>query len=283
MISPRAIIKNRKLLRQWRRLSGYSSRKIISRGRKVDMCEYVIPVQHRELDGKTIFFFSDLHWDGDHVVGEELIRWNADVSPDWVICGGDLISYSCHMQSALELISRLKCRNTPLVVPGNWDKKRYSWFPQECWEECYARAGFKLLLNSEWNEHGVRFWGTDDFKLGNPVYVPAGSKDDFSILLAHNPDTLIKIDALLDTVNLVLCGHTHAGQIRVPRLGALRTSSLYWRKFDCGEFLHTGRGTHMLVSAGLGCTGVDFRLFARREVMLVRLKYVNQSATSSVK
>ncbi|MDD5599662.1 MAG: metallophosphoesterase, partial [Victivallaceae bacterium] len=71
--------------------------------------------------------------------------------------------------------------------------------------------------------------------------------------------------------NLVLCGHTHGGQVRIPFLGALLTSSRYWRKFDYGLFENSRSGSHMIVSAGLGCSTVPVRLACRRELVLVSM------------
>jgi len=273
MISPRAIIANRELLKKWRKLSGYHTRKLLKRGRKVDLIEYEIPVQKKELDGKTIFFFSDLHWDQSYQVGKDLIAHCEAAAPDRVICGGDLISYSCFLSSALDLVRQLKSKSTPLAVLGNWDKKRWKWFPLERWKKSYADVGFTLLNNEEFIENGVRFWGADDFKIGSPKYSPPKDKKDYAIMISHNPDTVVEINNALSSIDLILCGHTHAGQIRIPWLGALRTSSRYWRKFDCGEYVNTETGTRMIITAGLGCTGVDFRLFSRREASLIRFVY----------
>ncbi len=270
MISPRAIFANRELLKKWRKLSGYHTRKLVKRGRKVDLIEYEIPVRQKELDGKTIFFFSDLHWNQSYQIGKDLVDLCETSIPNWVICGGDLISYSCFLNSALDLVKKLKSENTSLAVLGNWDKKRWQWFSLENWRKCYAKIGFKLLNNEESIENGIRFWGADDFKIGSPKFIPPDDNSNYSLMISHNPDTVVEINDALSSIDLILCGHTHAGQIRIPWLGALRTSSRYWRKFDCGEYLNTDTGTRLIISAGLGCTGVDFRLFSRREATLIR-------------
>ena len=57
----------------------------------------------------------------------------------------------------------------------------------------------------------------------------------FNILLYHSPDLIFEIDPAMN-VNLILSGHTHGGQIRLPFLGAIFTGSLYGRKLQSGAY-----------------------------------------------
>jgi predicted MPP superfamily phosphohydrolase len=74
-----------------------------------------------------------------------------------------------------------------------------------------------------------------------------------SILMYHAPDLLPEAAEL--EIDLYLCGHTHGGQVRLPWLGALLTSSHYGRKYQMGHY-HEGR-SDMYVSRGVGLEGLS--------------------------
>ncbi|MDD3118923.1 MAG: hypothetical protein PHQ27_07085, partial [Victivallales bacterium] len=194
--------------------------------------------------------------------------------------------YACHAAAAFELATRLATGLSALAVPGNWDRRRWNWFGPEIWEELFREAGYHFLLNHEYCDRGIRFWGTDDFRCGTPSYrVPA--RKCFSLVISHNPDAIIPMEEHYASIDLILCGHTHGGQVRIPGLGAIETSSFYWRKFDYGHYRHDHTGTHLIVTSGLGQSGVPFRFFCRPEMVLIRLHYhpagniaPNRSATT---
>lgn len=89
------------------------------------------------------------------------------------------------------------------------------------------------------------------------------------ILLAHAPDILTK--AAGDDIELVLVGHTHGGQIRLPLLGAIYVpGQALFPKYDYGEFQY--KNTSMIINCGLGeSTHFPFRFCSRPEIVLVKL------------
>lgn len=79
-----------------------------------------------------------------------------------------------------------------------------------------------------------------------------GQPDRFRVLLYHTPD--LAPEAAQAGVDLQLSGHTHGGQVRLPGLGALITSSLYGKRFEMGEY-RLGAMT-LYVSRGIGLEGM---------------------------
>jgi hypothetical protein len=79
----------------------------------------------------------------------------------------------------------------------------------------------------------------------------AGPPSRFTLLLYHSPDLAPEAAAL--GVDLMLSGHTHGGQVRLPWFGALYTSSLYGKRYEAGRYA-LGRGT-LYVSRGIGMEG----------------------------
>jgi predicted MPP superfamily phosphohydrolase len=97
-----------------------------------------------------------------------------------------------------------------------------------------------------------------------------------SVLLYHMPDLLPEAAAL--GLDLVLAGHTHGGQWRLPGWGALLTNSRYGKRYEAGHYRH-GR-THLYVSRGLGMEGFGMpraRFFCPPEVVLIILSGTGSS------
>ena len=86
------------------------------------------------------------------------------------------------------------------------------------------------------------------------------------ILLSHNPDVFF--DAVWRGVALVLSGHTHGGQIRLPGLPLAVKMSRY--ALDEGRY--TTDGVELVVSRGLGVTGLPLRYACAPEAVFLRLR-----------
>ena len=85
------------------------------------------------------------------------------------------------------------------------------------------------------------------------------------ILLAHEPDIAMRVPA---RVALQLSGHTHGGQVRHVRLVAGGTPSRYGNRLAYG---HVRTNCDVVVSGGLGCSIMPFRLGVPPEIVLVTL------------
>lgn len=100
--------------------------------------------------------------------------------------------------------------------------------------------------------------------------------DSYKILLYHAPDLMP--EASRASIDLVLCGHTHGGQIRLPFFGALFTSSKYWKRYEMGEYREGG--TTMYVSRGIGMEGKGvprMRFLCEPEIELIELRGVQDA------
>lgn len=86
------------------------------------------------------------------------------------------------------------------------------------------------------------------------------------ILLAHEPDIFPEVPP---RVGLTLAGHTHGGQCRLPLVGPLVVPSRYWRRYAHGQIVEAGR--HLIVSGGLGYSGLPIRIGMPPEIVLVEL------------
>jgi hypothetical protein len=85
------------------------------------------------------------------------------------------------------------------------------------------------------------------------------------VLLIHEPDVFPQVPP---RVALTLAGHTHGGQVRVFGYGP-RIPSRYGSRYEYGHIVEDGR--HLIVSGGLGCSGLPIRLGVLPEIVLVDL------------
>lgn len=93
--------------------------------------------------------------------------------------------------------------------------------------------------------------------------------NSFTLLLSHRPE-LFEIYASSE-IDLVLSGHAHGGQFRLPFVGGLVAPNQgLFPEYDAG--LYTDKNTNMVVSRGIGNSIVPFRLNNRPEVVLIELK-----------
>jgi len=104
--------------------------------------------------------------------------------------------------------------------------------------------------------------------------VPPG---EFRLLLYHTPDLMPQ--AAEAGVDLYLAGHTHGGQWRVPGLGAILTSSRFWKRYEAGHYREAK--TDLYVSRGLGMEGFGApraRFFCPPEVVVATLRGTGKRA-----
>lgn len=249
-----------------------------------------VRILEKSLSGFTLLYFSDTHirtgavrslphpplvWRGCPWIEKSLQEACEFKHPDAIAFGGDLVSESVCLNDAFSMLGRLPRDSFKVAVPGNWDARHLSWIPEHVWHEGYSSAGFHYLRNSSVRCGALEFHGLDDFKTGLPR--PAFPRENtpgndalFRCLIAHNPDAVpfsLTEDEIART-RLILCGHTHGGQWRIPGFGALETSSFFRKTFELGEYRHEPSGARLFISGGIGATWLPLRLFCPPEVWL---------------
>lgn len=137
-----------------------------------------------------------------------------------------------------------------------------------------AARGVESLVNRavRVQGHGADLWfaGVDDLVEGRPdleAALAAVPEERALVLLAHNPD--IWLDPLVARADLVLAGHTHGGQIRLPGLGAAHTQGTHLSRQAAAGWFQQG-SARMFVSRGLG-ESIPLRLGVPPQAVLIRL------------
>jgi predicted MPP superfamily phosphohydrolase len=228
---------------------------------------------------------SDLHVAGPDMHPARLERIVARINalrPDVVLIAGDFVSdkrmstrhYS--MAEAIAPLSALRPRLTTIAVLGNHDYWRDAGGARTALND----AGVILLENSAVAVGPLSVGGLADpfTRRDNPARTIRQMRalPGVRILLSHSPDPF---PDLPDDIGLMLAGHTHCGQVRLPFIGAIKTMSRYGQRYACG--LVRERDRTLIVTAGLGTSGVPLRLGAVPDLWLIRLGPVRRSGAPS--
>jgi predicted MPP superfamily phosphohydrolase len=223
--------------------------------------------------GLRLLLISDIHC-GPFVSPETLadtFRRAMTLEPDLVLLAGDLVTGQVEEASgALPAFRLLSARLGVWAVLGNHD--HYTGRADLLIREM-EKAGIGMLQNRhtvlELGGDRLVLAGVDDLTFGRTDLDRAldGVPDSLPILLlSHNPD--IFFDAAMRKVDLVLSGHTHGGQIRVPGLPVLVRMS----RFRLDEGRYVAAGSELVVSRGLGAIGLPFRFACPPELVLLTLQ-----------
>lgn len=227
----------------------------------------------KSFSGFRIAQISDLH---DAEIGknnERLISMLKDAAPDIIVITGDFIdSRRTDVGHSLDLARELVKIAPCYYVTGNHEGRRKEY---KDLREGLVNLGIRVLENEsvELERQGekITLVGVHDQKLGldETVIEEAGKKEDtFTLLLAHRPMTF---DIAVDNgIDLLLSGHNHGGQFRLPFIGGVFVPNQgFFPEYDAG--LYEDGGTTMIISRGIGNSAFPFRVNNRPEIVLVEL------------
>ncbi|QDV66125.1 metallophosphoesterase [Crateriforma conspicua] len=241
-----------------------------------------VPGLPKELDGYRIAHLSDIHLTGD--VAPDYVRYAVDRAsqwmPDMMALSGDIIDKQPCIDWLFDIFSGARASDGCYFVLGNHDTRVVdSWQTREAMD----RAGWTDLgsrvLPTEVRGVSIELIGNEHPWFARPVIPPPPRKrpDDaqqthaserpFRLAISHSPDQVFW--AQRHGIELVLAGHTHGGQGRLPLVGPLLSPSFHGSRFASGDFWKPP--TTMHVSRGLG--GVHLlRVNCRPELSLLVLK-----------
>jgi predicted MPP superfamily phosphohydrolase len=199
-------------------------------------------------DGLTILHLTDLHFSGvpDRAFYQFLMDRCREWDPDLVAITGDVVDSEIHHRWIVPTLGRLRWRHGAFAVLGNHDY----WHDPAQTRRRLGKLGIDVLGNG-WRQIEVR--GEPLVIVGHegPWFQPgpdlsACPQGPFRLCLSHTPDNIAW--ARQHHINLMLAGHNHGGQIRLPLVGSVFVPSRYGRRYDCGTFhepptlLHVCRG-----------------------------------------
>lgn len=237
-------------------------------------------------DGLTVAVVSDVHA-GRRIGGArgvaEIVRQVNEESPDLVLLLGDMIHRCKGARRQLAALAGLRGRYGVFATLGNHEHG-FVWLsrhvrithgpPVEEWRTAYRDLGYELLVNEAraLTRGEARIWlvGVDDAYSGNDDLaaalrgVPA---DEFRLVMTHHPDLID--DPAARSVDLILAGHTHGGQVHIPVIGPVHVSCREPHERAAG--LVRAHGTLMYVTRGAG-EGLPLRIGCPREIPVITLR-----------
>lgn len=227
-------------------------------------------------DGVNIAHLSDLHIgpysDTDHL--RDIIAKTNRLQPDITVVTGDFVSRASAITPAVAEVFR-DLRGGPCYgVLGNHDH----WTDAPEVMRHFASAGVRFFVNEHETLHrrgqplciaGVDdLWRREPFGPDLEASLDDVPEDHCRILLCHNPDFAEDMPPT-PRVDLMLAGHTHGGQVRLPLLGA-PVLPIRHRKYADG--LVQGPHCPVFISRGLGMVSPPVRFLCRPEIVLITLR-----------
>jgi len=232
-----------------------------------------------EFNGKKIVHFADLHF-GSTIKKEELTnvidRINL-LKPDICIFTGDLVDKNYELGDGekdllIKELSRIESVIGKYSVKGNHD------YDHDYYDEIITSSGFISIDN---DYRLIYYKGTEPIVISGVTSMlktdidldkafayknDDTTKDLFSIFLAHEPDTLTRARSF--NIDLMLSGHSHGGQVRLPYVGSIYTpkgsKTYYEEHYKVDE-------TDLYISGGIGTSTLKIRLFNKPSINLFRL------------
>ena len=202
---------------------------------------------------------TDIHYKGDRPYLEKVVKTVNILSPDFVCFSGDLVESATYVKEALEILSSIQ---RPVYgVPGNHDYWSGASFA-EIAQYCQSTGGAWLLDQDTLTPDGqIQIVGA----IGEQPQLPPQKQALKRLLLVHYP---LFVEQVKETFDLILAGHSHGGQVRLPFWGAL---VLPFRvgPYDLGLF-QTQAGP-LYVNPGVGTFSLPVRSWCRPEITVIEL------------
>lgn len=211
--------------------------------------------------GKLRFVaFTDLHYKGNARYAAEVVATINRLAPAFVTFSGDLVEDKRFAPAALDFIRQIKA---PVYgAPGNHDYRCGAPFAE--YEKAFAATGGSWLV-----DRSLVLPGTDLEIVGmglagiQALHAPLAGR---RLLLLHYPELSDRLGG--PTFDLILAGHSHGGQVRLPFYGPL---FLPWGvgRYDLGRF--ESKGGPLYVGSGIGTYHLPLRFNCRPEITLVTM------------
>ncbi len=233
----------------------------------------------------TIGVFSDTHFSNAYTTEdfEKVIDAFAEMKPDVIVFTGDLIDFynnytENHDPSGIsEQLLRLEAPLGKYAITGNHD---YADNAVTEIRGILENGGFTVLSNASLvlpygdfaNDPHFVLTGLDDYAIGHgePSITQNNISSDYNIVLCHEPDVADMITG--SETDLMISGHTHAGQINIPFLTSFVLPK-FGEKYIYGLFeFEENPDMKLYVTSGIGMTKLPLRFRARPEVAKLVIK-----------
>ena len=231
-----------------------------------------------DLDGYRIVQISDLHNAAFGKENKKLLETIRSCSPDIIVITGDLVdSNHTNVERAVAFVKEAVKIAPVYYVTGNHEYWLDPSENEQMMQGILAAGAYDLddeAVRIEKGDSSFLLVGLDDQHLSDETLknLLQEQKNELSIVLAHEPQYLQNYANA--GADLVLTGHAHGGQIRLPFVGGIVAPDQgFLPEYTSGQYNSTD--TEMIVSRGLGNSIIPVRLFNYPEVVCVELRCKN--------
>ena len=230
-----------------------------------------------DFDGLKIVHFSDLHYNRAINITKlnKVVKEINNINPDIVVFTGDLIDKDSNLtdNDYIELsniLNNINAKYGKYAILGNHD------IDKDNVVKTYTNSNFTFLDNDHdiiYSKNNERiFIGgispiTNNASDINKTLNIENTASDYKIILIHEPDLTDDIVKNYQ-VNLILAGHSHNGQIRLPIIGAIYTPPYAKKYYD--EYYKIDN-TNLYISSGIGVSTINYRLFNHPSINFYRI------------
>lgn len=248
-----------------------------------------IPKLSKTMQGKKIVHLSDLHLNPktNKSFVETILDTTAKEDPDYIFITGDLVQAGLDdfVDTPLRHFAEECAKIAPTyAVTGNHDIMSASFSD---FKFIMETADVKLLIDEavilpDQSVEGITLMGLAERQnqdnLPQPILGPIALTKEMvdrpKILLAHRPEYFVHY--MLDktkTPDLILSGHTHGGQFRLPVIGGIYAPGQgFFPKYDYGLFNNEeDPSKRMIISRSLGNSSFPIRINNRPEIITITL------------
>lgn len=229
--------------------------------------EVYIDTLPASFDGYRIAFLTDTHVASfmRRNLYRDVVAQVMRFEPDLILLGGDFVTWERHVPLMAEvLLPDLQARDGVYAVLGNHDY----WANADAVVAAMTARGVTFIINRSIairrGDDMISLLGIDEVYRGEPDLDAAFSRVDPNVPaigLSHHPDI---VDLLEDRkLDLLVCGHTHGGQIRFPFFGSVVVPSKHEARYASG--FHRVENVLLYVSRGVGAIP-PLRILCRPEV-----------------
>lgn len=236
----------------------------------------------KDYNGLKIAHISDIHYGNRSVTKNDLEKIVDNINslkPDIIVLTGDLIDDNITNEEYKELVetlSKLKANINKYAIDGNHDYKYKKW--SVLIEDCgfiNLNDTYDVIYNDSYDSIFIagisnNTFTTKNIKDKSEVIMDYLNSNDYhstySILLMHEPDYIDDID--YSKFDLVMAGHSHNGQVRLPIIGAAilpEGGKKYYKEH------YSLDDTDLYISSGIGTSDLPIRLFNRPSANFYRI------------
>lgn len=238
-----------------------------------------IPV---DFNNYKIVQISDFHNNQSNALTNDLIKKIEKQKPNIIVLTGDLVdSNKTNVEVAINFIKKINTVAPIYYVSGNHEASisDYTKFKEQLLENKVIILENKTEV-LKINESSINLMGIDDPRMAHESFISDSeivkveldnvkyNSDKYNILLSHRPELFdIYVEKEID---LILTGHAHGGQIRIPFIGGIVAPNQgFFPKYTNGVFKKNK--TTMVVSRGIGNSIIPFRINNRPELVVITL------------